>query len=130
MKCKFEFRPITKTYSDPVVSTFRPGTPFGREYSRGDIVLLHPEISASKTYLNSKVLRDAILNSKEYLEEVLGLVITDALEPKKTESKKEKKDKKEVKEEKLELVEEPVTDITPDIPENKEEVTEELPEKE
>lgn len=78
MKSKFEFKPVSKTFSDPVAAQFKPGAPFGREFSRGDIVLLHPEISASKLYLNSNVLRDAMLRSKEYLEEALEIKIIDA----------------------------------------------------
>ena len=77
MKCKFEFKPVEKTFSDPVSAVFKPGTPFGREYSRGDIVLLHPEISSSKIFLNSLILRDALLDSKEFMEEILGIKIID-----------------------------------------------------
>ena len=73
----FVFKPTVKTYSDPVAATFTPGIPFGREKSKGDICLLHTGFTASKIYLNSHVLREAILNSKEYLEEVLQLKITD-----------------------------------------------------
>lgn len=84
----FIFKPTTKTYSDPVSATFVPGLPFGREKSKGDICLLHEGFAASKIFLNSSVLREAILNSKDYLEEVLHLKITDKLgkEPKKIES--------------------------------------------
>lgn len=78
MKSKFEFKPVSKTFSDPVSAQFKPGIPFGREFSKGDVVLLHPEITASKLYLNSNVLRDAMLRSKEYLEEVLEIKIIDA----------------------------------------------------
>lgn len=112
MKSKFEFRPVEKTFSDPIAAQFKPGAPFGREYSRGDIVLLHPEISSSKVFLNSKVLRDAILTSKEYLEEVLGLVISDAYnveevkeEPKKEPKKRSKKADEPIKEEVTEVIE-------------------------
>ena len=73
----FVFKPTTKTYSDPVSATFTPGIPFGREKSKGDICLLHEGFAASKIFLNSHVLREAILNSKEYLEEVLDIRITD-----------------------------------------------------
>jgi hypothetical protein len=93
MKCKFEFKPVEKTFSDPVASIFKPGIPFGREYTRGDIVLLHPEITSSKIFLNSKVLRDAILDSKEYLEEALGIKFIDKYEPPKTNTKAPKKSK-------------------------------------
>lgn len=78
MRSKFVFKPVSKTFSDPVAAQFKAGAPFGREFSRGDIVLLHPEISASKTYLNSNVLRDAMLTSKDFLEEALGIKIIDA----------------------------------------------------
>ena len=73
----FRFKPTTQTYSDPVSATFKPGIPFGREYSKGDMCLLHEGFQSSKIFLNSTVLREAILNSKEYLEEALGLKITD-----------------------------------------------------
>ncbi len=114
MKSKFEFRPVNRTFSDPIAAQFKPGAPFGREYSRGDIVLLHPEISSSKTYLNSNILRDAILASKEYLEEALGLVISDAKnveEVKEEVAKKETKSKKGSKKEEPKPVEE-VTEVT------------------
>jgi len=123
MKSKFEFRPVERTFSDPIAAQFKPGAPFGREYSRGDIVLLHPEISSSKVFLNSKVLRDAILSSKEYLEEALGLVISDAHnveevkeEPKKETKKRSKKADESVKEEVTEVTIEGVNEI----PENAE----------
>ena len=73
----FRFKPTTQTYSDPVSATFKPGIPFGREYSKGDMCLLHDGFQSSKIFINSTVLREAILNSKEYLEEALGLKITD-----------------------------------------------------
>ena len=73
----FVFKPTTKTYSDPVSATFTPGIPFGREKSKGDICLLHEGFAASKIFLNSSVLREAILNSKDFLEEVLSIKITD-----------------------------------------------------
>lgn len=73
----FKFKPTNKTYSDPVAATFVPGIPFGREYSRGDICLLNEGFQSSKMFLNSKILREAILNSKEYLEEVLEISIKD-----------------------------------------------------
>ena len=85
----FVFKPTVKTYSDPVAATFTPGIPFGREKSKGDICLLHTGFSASKIYLNSRVLREAILNSKDYLEEVLQLKITDKVvkeQPKKVDT--------------------------------------------
>ena len=73
----FVFKPTKQTYSDPVSATFLPGIPFGREKSRGDICLLHEGFAASKIFLNSLVLREAILNSKDFLEEVLDIKITD-----------------------------------------------------
>jgi hypothetical protein len=73
----FVFKPTEKTYSDPVSATFAPGIPFGREKSRGDVCLLHEGFAASKIFLNANVLREAMLNSKDYLEEVLQIKITD-----------------------------------------------------
>lgn len=73
----FVFKPTKQTYSDPVSATFLPGLPFGREKSRGDICLLHEGFAASKVFLNSIVLREALLNSKDFLEEVLDIKITD-----------------------------------------------------
>lgn len=73
----FKFKPTRKTYSDPIAATFRPGIPLGRKYSTGDICLLHEGFQSSKMFLNSRVLRDALLNSKEYIEEVLEIRITD-----------------------------------------------------
>ena len=134
MKSKFEFRPVNRTFSDPVAAQFKPGTPFGREYSRGDVVLLHPEISSSKVYLNSKVLRDAILTSKEYLEEALELIINDANnieevkeEVKEEAPKKETKAKKSSKkvEPKPEEVTEVIIEGVNEVPEG-EEVKEEV----
>lgn len=110
MKCKFEFKPVEKTFSDPVSAIFKPGIPFGREYCRGDVVLLHPEIATSKTFLNSKILRDALLDSREYLEKVLDVKIVDAREPEVIEDPVEKKSskkqtKKEIKVEQQEVQE-------------------------
>jgi hypothetical protein len=73
----FKFKPTKKTYSDPTAATFKPGIPFGRKYSAGDICLLHEGFKTSKIFLNSRVLRAAILNSKEFLEEVLEISIKD-----------------------------------------------------
>ncbi len=129
MKSKFEFRPITQVYCDPVTSVFRPGIPFGIEYSRGDMVLLHPEITASKIFLNSNILRDAILSNKEFVEEALGLKIIDAreaeapvevVEAPKKETKPKKTSKKEVPE-----VTEVVIEGVNEVPEG-EEVKEEV----
>lgn len=115
MKCKFEFRPVEKTFSDPIAAVFKPGTPFGREYARGDIVLLHPEISSSKIFLNSNILRDALLDSKEYLEEKLGVKIMDTRAPEKIEKPAETRGKKkQTKDLVVEdpIVEEPVVEET------------------
>lgn len=73
----FKFKPTRKTYSDPIAATFKPGIPLGRKYSAGDMCLLHDGFQGSKVFLNSRVLRAALLNSKEYIEEVLELRITD-----------------------------------------------------
>ena len=73
----FKFKPTRKTYSDPIAATFKPGIPLGRKYSAGDMCLLHDGFQGSKIFLNSRVLRAALLNSKEYIEEVLELRITD-----------------------------------------------------
>ena len=108
MKCKFEFKPVEKTFSDPIAAVFKPGTPFGREYARGDIVLLHPEISSSKIFLNSNILRDALLDSREYLEEKLGIKIMDTRAPEKIEKPAETRGKK--KQTKDLVVEEPIVE--------------------
>lgn len=73
----FKFKPTRKTYSDPIAATFKPGIPLGRKYSAGDMCLLHDGFQGSKVFLNSRVLRAALLNSKEYIEEVLEIRITD-----------------------------------------------------
>lgn len=73
----FTIKPTNQTYSDPVSATFLPGIPFGRELSRGDMCFYHTEIPSSKIFLNSKVLRTAILNSLEYVQQVLNLTIID-----------------------------------------------------
>lgn len=73
----FKFKPTRKTYTDPIAATFKPGIPLGRKYSAGDMCLLHDGFQGSKVFLNSRVLRAALLNSKEYIEEVLELRITD-----------------------------------------------------
>lgn len=94
----FVFKPTKQTYSDPVSATFLPGLPFGREKSKGDICLLHEGFASSKIFLNSGVLREAMLNSKDYLEEVLGLKITDkqAKEPVAPKATKDEVEKAEV----------------------------------
>jgi len=96
----FVFKPTEKTYSDPASSIFKPGIPFGFEYSRGDICFYHDELLGSKMFFNSKILRQAILDSKDYLEEVLDLKIEDAREP------------EEVKEEVVEETTEPEVEET------------------
>ena len=73
----FKFKPTRKTYSDPIAATFKPGIPLGRKYSAGDMCLLHDGFQGSKVFLNSRVLRAALLNSKGYIEEVLEIRITD-----------------------------------------------------
>lgn len=73
----FKFKPTNKTYSDPVAATFVPGIPFGRKYSKGDICLLHDGFQASKIFLNSNVFREALLASKEFIEEICDIKITD-----------------------------------------------------
>ena len=73
----FVFKPTEKTYADPASATFRPGIPFGREYSKGDICLLHEEFVASKMFFNSKILRQALLDSAEFLEDALKIKIVD-----------------------------------------------------
>lgn len=73
----FTIKPTNQTYSDPVSATFLPGIPFGREYSRGDMCFYHTEIPSSKIFLNSKVLRMAILDNLEYVQETLNLTIID-----------------------------------------------------
>lgn len=108
MKCKFEFKPVEKTFSDPIAAVFKPGTPFGREYARGDIVLLHPEISSSKIFLNSNILRDALLDSREYLESKLDIKIMDTRAPEKIEKPAETRGKK--KQTKDLVVEEPIVE--------------------
>ena len=92
----FVFKPTEKTFSDPASATFVPGIPFGREYSKGDICFLHEELQGSKMFFNSNILREAILDSKDFLEEILEIKISDN---KKTEVKKEVKVEEPKKEE-------------------------------
>ena len=102
----FVFKPTKQTYSDPVSATFLPGIPFGRERARGDICLLHTGFSGSKVFLNSIILREAILNSKEYLEEALDIKIIDKLAKNEQAIQKAKKPKKDAKEAELYIAEE------------------------
>ena len=73
----FKFKPTRLTYTDPVSAVFKPGIPFGRSKSKGDIVLLDEGFMSSKVILNSTVLREAILNSKEFIEKMLDITIKD-----------------------------------------------------
>lgn len=87
----FKFKPTNKTYSDPISAIFKPGIPFGRQYTKGDICLLHDRIPGSKIFFNSLILREAMLNSKEFLEEALDIKIIDTrVEEPKKETKKDK----------------------------------------
>lgn len=113
---KFIFRNTAKINCDPVTAIFKPGIPFGMEYFRGDLVLFHPEITVSKVFLNSKILREAILNSKDIVEEMLGLTITDALN--KIEEAPVEIVKKNSK--KAKVVEEIVIEGVNEVPENAE----------
>ncbi len=90
----FKFKSTKNTYSDPVSATFKPGIPFGRKYSAGDICLIHEGFQASKVFLNSKILRSALLNSKDFLEKVLEISIKDI-----------RKQPKEIKKENVEVIE-------------------------
>lgn len=90
----FKFKATKNTYSDPVSATFKPGIPFGRKYSAGDICLIHEGFQASKVFLNSKILRSALLNSKEFLEKALEISIKDI-----------RKQPKEIKKENVEVIE-------------------------
>ena len=113
----FKFKPTNKTYSDPISAIFKPGIPFGRQYTKGDICLLHDRIPGSKIFFNSLILREAMLNSKEYLEEVLDIKIIDT----RVEKKKAEKPAKEEK-----PTEPPVEPVSE--PESKEEIKEEVKE--
>lgn len=77
----FKFKLTKKTYTDPTAATFKPGIPFGRKFSKGDLCLLNDGFQASKVFLNSNVLREALLNSKELLEELLEVSIKDKRKP-------------------------------------------------
>jgi len=119
MSSKFRFYPVEKTYTDPVTAVFKPAIPFGKKYFKGDLVLMHPEIMGSKVFLNSNILREAILNSKELLEERLGLVIEDATKSekpkKKTTAKKVEKVEEVLETPKEEPVEEPKKEEEPSV---------------
>lgn len=104
MACNFKFYPVRKTYTDPVTAVFKPAIPFGKKYFKGDIVLMHPEIMGSKVFLNSNILREALLNSASFLEETLGIKITDAT--KSEEIKEEVKPKRRTNIPKVEKIEE------------------------
>lgn len=112
MSCKFKFYPVGKTYTDPVTAVFKPAIPFGKKYFKGDIVLMHPEIMGSKVFLNSNILREALLNSAEYLEKAIGIKITDAT---KSEEKIEVKPKRRTNIPKVEKVEETIIVDEPTI---------------
>ena len=101
----FNFKPTNKTYSDPVSAIFRPGVPFGRDYAKGDICLLHDRIPGSKIFLNSKILREAMLDSAEFLEEALEIKIID--------TRKEPKKQPEVIEKPSEPTPEPAEEAVP-----------------
>lgn len=77
----FKFKLTKKTYTDPIAATFKPGIPFGRKFSKGDLCLLNDGFQASKVFLNSNVLREALLNSRELLEELLEISIKDKRKP-------------------------------------------------
>lgn len=106
MACNFKFYPVGKTYTDPVTAVFKPAIPFGKKYFKGDIVLMHPEIMGSKVFLNSNILREALLASAAYLEEAIGIKITDATESK--EEKVEVKPRRRTNIPKVEKVEETI----------------------
>ena len=73
----FKFKPTKKTYTDPTTSIFKQALPLGRKYYKGDICLLNEKLTQSKIILNSNVLREALLNSKDVIEEMLDIKITD-----------------------------------------------------
>lgn len=106
MACNFKFYPVGKTYTDPVTAVFKPAIPFGKKYFKGDIVLMHPEIMGSKVFLNSNILREALLASAAYLEEAIGVKITDAT--KSEEEKVEVKPRRRTNIPKVEKVEETI----------------------
>lgn len=118
----FKFKATTETYSDPISATFVQGIPFGPEFSKGDIAFLHEEFAGSKIFFNSRVLREAMLESKDFLEKALDIKITDA---------RKAEPVKEVKKEEPAKVEELPTDQTgeevtqePEVEEKTEDVIE------
>lgn len=115
MACNFKFYPVGKTYTDPVTAVFKPAIPFGKKYFKGDIVLMHPEIMGSKVFLNSNILREALLASATYLEEAIGVKITDAT--KSEEEKVEVKPRRRTNIPKVEKVEETIIIDEPTIDE-------------
>jgi hypothetical protein len=130
----FKFKPTNKTYSDPISAIFKPGIPFGRQYTKGDICLLHDRIPGSKIFFNSIILREAMLNSKEYLEEVLDIKIIDTRVEKEEAEKpaKEEKPTEPPVEPEPEKVSEPESEPEPEVtsePETEPE-TETIPEEE
>lgn len=116
----FKFKPTNKTYSDPISAIFKPGIPFGRQYTKGDICLLHDRIPGSKIFLNSLILREAVLNSKEFLEEALDIKIIDT----RVEESKKETNKDKPTEPPVEPVSEPTPEPEPEVKE--EEVKEEV----
>ena len=77
----FIFKPTNKTYTDPATAVFKPAIPLGRKYSKGDICLINEKLMYSKMILNSNVLREALLNSKDFLEQALEITIKDKRKP-------------------------------------------------
>lgn len=73
----FKFKPTKKTYTDPATAVFRPAIALGPKYFKGDICLLDEKILYSKIILNSNILREALLNSKDVIEDMLDIKITD-----------------------------------------------------
>lgn len=121
MACNFKFYPVEKTYTDPVTAVFRPAIPYGRKYFKGDIVLMHQGMIGSKIFLNSHILREALLSSANYLERVLEIKITDVA--KSEEVKEEVKPKRRTNIPKVEKVEETIIEEPTTVEETKEEST-------
>jgi hypothetical protein len=59
----------------PAVCTV--GKAGGKETTRGDLTLFWDGFPANKIYINSTVLKNALLNSKEYFRKELGLDVRD-----------------------------------------------------